>query len=57
MAEFYIGSCQNLEKRLIEHLSGIFYDAFTKGAKEWIIYFKISLSPAHINATESVRNL
>jgi putative endonuclease len=36
-----IGSCQDTDIRLDQHLSGIFSNAFTSKAKDWTKYFQI----------------
>lgn len=37
----YIGSCENLENRLIDHIDGIFINSFTSKAKDWELLLKI----------------
>ena len=39
--KYYIGSCENLEQRIKEHLQGDFEKSFTKRAKDWKLYLKI----------------
>jgi len=38
---YYIGSCLNLDKRLIEHKNHTFDIGFTHRAKDWDLYFVI----------------
>ena len=38
---YYIGSCLDLEKRILEHNKGERIRSFTKRANDWEIYFTI----------------
>ncbi|MBN2728411.1 MAG: GIY-YIG nuclease family protein [Bacteroidales bacterium] len=40
---YYVGSCIDLEKRIIEHNSGAYDNSFTKRAKDWLIYYSYDL--------------
>lgn len=37
----YIGSCKNLENRLLEHSNGTFENSFTTKAKDWVLLLGI----------------
>ena len=39
--QFYIGSCLNLEERIIQHRNHTFKVSFTKRTDDWQIFFKI----------------
>ncbi len=41
MDAYYIGSCLNLEKRLIQHKNKEFSSSFTSKADDWTVYLKI----------------
>jgi len=38
---FYIGSCKNMEERLLEHQINKYKTGFTHRANDWIIFFQI----------------
>jgi len=38
---YYIGSCEDLEKRLIQHWDKTFGFSFTAKAEDWEIFLKI----------------
>jgi len=38
---FYIGSCENLETRLSQHLKHEFFDSYTNKANDWILFFAL----------------
>ena len=37
--KFYIGSCENLEQRLTQHLNHQFEKAFTNKADDWVLFY------------------
>ena len=37
----YIGSCKNLDERLVEHITGVFENSFTSKATDWVLFLKI----------------
>jgi putative endonuclease len=39
---FYIGSCQDLNLRLNQHLNNTFNNSYTKRANDWELFFKIT---------------
>lgn len=39
--KFYIGSCVNLQKRLVHHKNNLFPNSFTKQANDWTIFLEI----------------
>lgn len=40
--KFYIGSCLNLEQRLLEHKNKTFTNSFTAVADDWQLYFEMN---------------
>ena len=38
---FYIGSCLDIEKRLLQHKQNAFIKGFTARAADWILFFTI----------------
>jgi putative endonuclease len=38
---FYIGSCENLQIRLSQHLNHKFSDSYTSKATDWILFFAL----------------
>jgi putative endonuclease len=41
--KFYIGSCKDLDERLLFHLNKKFKEAYTRMSNDWEIYFHISV--------------
>jgi putative endonuclease len=39
---FYIGSCNDLQQRLLQHKEKIFPEAFTSKADDWELFFELS---------------
>ena len=37
--KFYIGSCQDLSIRLLEHRNKTFANSFTSNSDDWVLYF------------------
>ena len=35
---FYIGSCENIQERMAQHMSATYPKAFTKKAQDWSVY-------------------
>ena len=40
--KFYIGSCENLDDRLIQHRAKSFKNSFTSLAEDWEVFYQIS---------------
>ena len=40
--KYYVGSCLDLSKRLIEHNTKEHISSFTRRSDDWIVYFSIS---------------
>lgn len=40
--KYYVGSCNELEQRLLEHKTGTYADSYTaKLATDWVLYYQI----------------
>ena len=39
---FYVGSCKNLNERLIEHQTKVFEKSYTSDVNDWVLFFSIS---------------
>ena len=42
LRKFYIGSCENLDNRLIQHRAKSFKNSFTSLAEDWEVFYQIS---------------
>jgi len=42
LGKYYIGSCLDLDSRLIEHIIGKFSSSYTSKAEDWVLFYSIN---------------